>query len=207
VLCLFAGLLWLALPTGSARAELQIHELLADPASDWNGDGEVTAAGDEWIELINSGPAEVDLTDYWLRDASGDDPHFRFAGTLEPGAVVLIHGSDALAWQAANGFGATGLSLNNSGDTVELLFGPAAGELTVTDSVVFLDHEADDDRASGRLLETGVWTLFDGLNPYGGTKDPVGSGCDPSPGAPNDCQPGVPVRPATWTDLKAQYVR
>jgi hypothetical protein len=42
------------------------------------------------------------------------------------------------------------------------------------------------------------------LNPYTGATPPLGTGCAPTPGAPNDCGV-VPTLRETWGRLKAQY--
>jgi hypothetical protein len=46
--------------------------------------------------------------------------------------------------------------------------------------------------------------LFDGLNPYTGSTQPSGTGCNPSPGAANACSP-TSVRRSTWGALKLLY--
>ncbi len=188
-----------------ALASVLLSEILADPASDWNGDGQVTARGDEWIEVLNTGPQIVDLADYYLRDALGAEPHLRLSGMLAPGQVAVFYGSDAEAWQASVGLTITGLSLNNAGDTVELLLGdPLQPGSQLADAYIYLPHEAVDDRASGRLADL-TWGLFDGLNPYTGTLLPAGTGCMPSPGLPNNCQPLVPGEAVTWGGVKSLF--
>lgn len=189
-----------------AAADLIINELLADPARDWDGDGQVSAVGDEWVEVYNRGPEALDLSGYRLRDGTGGEYHLVLGGQLPAGEAAVFYGSDALAWQAALGLTATGLSLNNAGDIVELLF---VGELdatgTVVHSVAYLDHEAEDDRSSGWGYDSGGWCLFDGLNPYGGTQWPGSSGCDPTPGTINFCTSSVPVHEVSWDQVKALY--
>ena len=195
--------LWSVAP---ALAQLAISEVLADPASDWDGDGEVDYKDDEWVEVVNQGTNEIDLSLYWLRDGLGDAPHLNLFGMLAPEQVAVFYGSDALAWQEANDIGATGFSLNNGGDTVQLLITVAGQEeLDVVQSVVYEDHEADDDRSSGRLPESGAWALFDGLNPYDGDEEPLGTGCDPTPGLFNDCPDQTPAEATSWSRLKATY--
>jgi hypothetical protein len=190
----------------SARAALLISEMLADPASDWNGDGDVHFRDDEWIEITNTGTESVDLGAYYLRDALGDEPQMNLSGSLAPRGVVVFYGSDAVAWQQANGVGVTGFSLNNGGDTVELLREVAGEtELVRVDIYIYVDHEAEDDRASGRLPVTEEWALFDQLNPYDGDTPPWGTGCSPTPGVLNDCVPNVPNESATWGHLKVDY--
>ncbi len=187
---------------------LVVNEVLADPATDWNGDGTLDPKGDEWIEVRNLGPAPLDLGDYWLRDSSGEVPDLHLSGTADPGEQVVFYGSDAVNWQAANGLSTTGFALNNTGDTVNLLrtvpgTDPVQYELVF--AVTIRDHEAEDDRTGGYNLDHTAWLLFDALNPYPGTLEPVGTGCAPSPGAENLCAGQVATETATFGAVKATY--
>jgi hypothetical protein len=203
-LAVFGLAVLLGLGATAALADVLVNELLANPGSDWNGDGAVDIKLDEWVEVVNTGPAPVDLAAYYLRDGTGETPHLGLSGVLAPGAVALFTGSDAVAWQLAHDAGNSGLSLNNGGDTVQLVVvdpnDPQA--YLVVDSRSYLPHEGETDRASG-LLE-GVWTLFDSLNIYGGSIVPVGTGCAPTPGLMNVCET-TPVVGTTWSGLKAEY--
>ncbi len=201
--CLVAGLLAAA----PAVAALELSEILADPASDWSGDGTLSYRDDEWIEVTNTGPEAVDLDEYYVRDALGDEAHVQLFGILAAGESAAFYGYNAVTWQQAVGATVTGLSLNNSGDTVELWLGdPVSPGAVLVDSYTYAAHETVDDRASGRLHPGGEWALFDGLNPYDGDTLPPGSGCLPSPGVVNDCVPGgVPVEAASWGHIKADY--
>jgi hypothetical protein len=203
VLALLALLL---LATGPATAQVVLAEMLADPDSDWNGDGDVHFRDDEWIEVQNVSGGTIDLADYIVRDVLGDDPHLQLSGVLAPGAVAVFYGSDAVAWQQENGYSITGLSLNNGGDVVELLFlDPELPDPVLVDQYQYAEHEAVDDRASGRLPDTGEWALFDALNPYDGDVPPLGTGCGPTPAIANDCVPLVPNDGATWGMVKQLY--
>lgn len=207
---LLAGIALLALAAaGPAGAAVLINEVLADPATDWDGDGAVDYQDDEWIEIVNTGAESVDLADYWLRDGLGDSPHLHLDGTLPAGAVLVVFGSDAVAWQTANGVSVTGFSLNNSGDTVDLLRSVWVDgdleSLEVAHSITYGDHEADDDRSCGWAAESGGWTLFDALNPYNGDLWPGGSGCAPTPGAGNLCSPQVGLESLSLDALKAAF--
>ena len=59
--------------------------------------------------------------------------------------------------QAAEGLGSTGLSLNNGGDTVDLLLSNWVGgdleSLDVVHSVTYADHEADDETLTAMVRE------------------------------------------------------
>jgi hypothetical protein len=190
-----------------ASAQLVINELLADPARDWNGDGEVDATLDEWVEVYNPGPDPVILTRYWLRDGLGDTPHLNLFGVLAAGEVAVFYGHHAVAWQLENGAGSSGLSLNNGGDTVELLRtnDDDPDVLDVVDTYLYVAHTAEDDRSCARLPDGGYWTLFDGLNPYQGSLEPQGTGCEPTPGALNLCAGGTPAESRNWSTIKETF--
>ncbi len=194
-----------ALSAAPVAAALVLSEILGDPARDWNGSGAVDSRDDEWVEVLNTGPEPVDLAAFYLRDALGTEPHLRLSGLLPAGEARAFHGSDAAAWQAAQGLTVTGLSLNNAGDTVELHRGvPGGTGSQLVDVYIYGDHEAEDDRSSARLPD-GTWTLFDYYLPYTGTLTPGGSGCAPSPGAVNVCDGNVADGRASWGALKGDY--
>jgi len=192
----------LAVLPGPAHAGLVLNEFLAGPARDWDGSGALSTRDDEWVELVNTGPDAVDLGAFFLTD--GDTiPRCGFSGTLGPHERVLVFGSTSVAWERDHGFPVFGLSLGNTGDRV-MLWQVANDDTALVDSYAYLAHEAGADRAVGRGTDGAEWKLFDGLNPYSGTTPPFGSGCNPSPGAPNLCGP-TPVLRASWGRIKADY--
>ncbi len=207
------GIFLLLTSGGGAIAQLDdpvfINEVLADPASDWDGDGAVDFKGDEWIEIQNNGPEAVDLSIYFLRDALGEEPDFRLYGILETGATAVFYGSDAVAWQTEMGMATTGLSFNNSGDLIQLLRAYLTSEGEPAFELMFVisydDHEAEDDRSCGFNPDASDWILFDALNPYGGNREPVGTGCAPSPGALNLCGGLVAVEDQSFGQVKAIF--
>jgi hypothetical protein len=198
-----------SVPAGAGAQEyIIINELLADPASDWNGDGTVDFKGDEWIEVLNVGPAPIDLADYFLRDLLGEEPDLRLSGVLAPGGTAVFYGSDAVAWQAGMGMTTSGLSLNNGGDLIQLLRvyqGPTGPAFELMFAVSYDDHEAEDDRSCGFNADATDWILYDALNPYSGSSEPVGTGCAPSPGLPNLCGDQVPVEDHSFGRVKAIF--
>ncbi len=190
-------------PTARAQTPVPdgmvLNEILAGPARDWNGDGAFDARGDEWLELANRGAVAADLSRYRVADADSTI-RFAFAGMLMPGAAVLVTGAEALEWQRAVGRAATGLSLNNAGDTVHL-FRIDGADTVLVDRKTYNAIEGGSDRSTGRLGEG--WVLFDALNPYGGSGDPQGTGCAPTPGGENGCT--TSVSETTWGWIKAHY--
>ena len=189
-------------PIGAAQVRL--NEILADPATDWDGDGEVNTKLDEWVEIINTGSGTVDLSNFRITDESaGTDWRFTLSGTLAPGEVRVFFGSAVVEWQAANGVSQFGLSLNNSGDTV-YLYDVSGASPSVVDSKGYTGIEVTDDRSVGRLPNgDGAWVVFDALNPYSGTAA-TPTGCMPSPGAPVECT--TPVEVSTWGAIKSMYM-
>lgn len=190
----------LGLAATPAYPEVLLNEVLADPARDWNGDAAVSSRDDEWVEIINTGPGTADLTGFRL---AGPDSVWRyeFTGSLAAGAVRLVYGRQSYDWETANGFPAFGLRLGNSGGEI-VLFKVAGASVTQVDCYAYTDHEADDDRSSGRGPDGGPnWILLDGHNPWTGTALPKGTGCFPTPGAKLTC--ATPIAPVTWGRVKA----
>ena len=183
-------------------AGVRLNEILAGPARDWDGSGAFSSRDDEWIEIANSGAGTADLTGFFVTD--GDSiPRYAFAGTLGAGGVRLVTGKMSYDWEKANAQPAYGLSLGNSGDSV-ILWRVTGADTVLVDSYTFKSHEAAADRSVGRAQESGLWQLFDGLNPYTGTLLPAGNSCAPTPGAANVCT-SAPARTSTWGALKAAY--
>jgi hypothetical protein len=186
-----------------AGSPLLINEILAGPARDWDGNGALSTRDDEWVEILNAGPAPLDLSGWLLTD--GDEiPRLALSGVLAAGERRVVFGRDSYDWEKAHGFPAFGLSLSNSGDKV-MLWQVAGPDTVLMDSYAYASHEAAADRASARLPEGGsVWVLFDGFNPYTGSAPPQGNGCAPTPGEANAC-PSTPTRTLTWGSVKALY--
>src|SRR5262249_35043505 len=146
LLCLGAGLAAAAHP--AAAATLQINELLAGPARDWDGSGTVSTRDDEWVEVKNVSGATLDLAGFLLTD--GDSlPRIALTGTLAPGERRVVYGRESYDWERANGYPAFGLSLGNSGDAV-ILWQVQGADTVVVDAYAYRSHEAAADRAVGR---------------------------------------------------------
>lgn len=229
IVCALLCVVVLILGVEESWGQVVINEILADPAADWNGDSLYSYRDDEWVEIYNTGNATVDLSPYWLGDADST-LLFNFSGELRAGGHKIVYGGDAVEWQRANGQSAVGLRLNNSGDTVmlwlveagplEVMGGPErldgasmhsdgrvvpSGVGTVlVDSYAYSSHEAEDDRSTGRVPDGGeFWEIFDGLNPYGGSQEPQGNGCTPTPGSSNGCP--TPTEGRSWGSIKSLY--
>ncbi len=185
-------------------AQLKLNEILADPTTDWNGDGSVSSKLDEWVEIANVGGSSIDLAAYRISDLSaGVEFRFALSGELAPGAVRVIYGSEVNDWQQANGVGAFGFSLNNSGDTL-YLYRINGSDTTVVDELAYGSADMADDRAVGRYPSgDGDWVIFDGLNPLASGGGFGATGCVPSPGLPAECT--TPVDLSSWGRIKSQF--
>lgn len=188
---------------GAAACEVRINEFLAAPGRDWDGNGLFSARDDEWVEIANFGIALIDLSQIVITDADSTW-RWRGSGVLAAGNHLTVFGSDAVAWQNANGASIAGFSLANAGDTVRL-WHVSATDTTLLESYTYKTHEAGTDRSVGRLPDmTGDWQLFDALNPYTGGLTPQGNGCNPSPNDVNVCN-STPSTPSTWGLIKSTY--
>lgn len=182
---------------------LRLAEILAGPARDWDGDGAYDSRSDEWVEVVNDGVAPLDLSPYRIADADSTI-RYELSGSLSPGEARLVTGSMAVIQQRSLGRTATGLSLNNSGDTV-ILFRIVTGDTTRVDAHRYGSIEAASDRSTGWIDDpAATWALFDGLNKYTGSGEPQGTGCSPTPGARNGCTIGVTQ--TTWGKIKNAFL-
>jgi len=185
----------------AAAPPVQLGEILAGPSRDWDGDGAFVARQDEWLEIRNNGASVETLAGYLVSD--GDSTvRYAFTGSLAPGGVVLVTGRMAEDWQRAQSRTVSGLSLNNSGDVVRLfqIQGPDTVEV---ESKTYNSIEGATDRSTGRLGSGDSWVLFDGLNRYTGSGTPPGTGCNPTPGAVNDCP--TATEQTTWGKIKMRF--
>lgn len=123
--------------SGPAFAQTVVNEILADPAAangDANCDGVVSPTQDEFVEIVNAGAVDVDLSNGTINDGFGLRHVFPAGTVLAPGQAVVVFGGgtptfdgtspSTEAWcQALPGVllqtASTGtLGLNNTGDTV-----------------------------------------------------------------------------------------
>lgn len=76
-------------PAASAPIGLALSEIVADPQSDWNGDGTVTAS-DEYVELANLADGPMDLSGWrlWLNDTT--PVLWNLSGTIAPGDRLAL---------------------------------------------------------------------------------------------------------------------
>jgi hypothetical protein len=109
---------------------LVVTEIHADPAAgpsgDANGDGARDAAADEFVELVNGGPAPLCLAGWTLGDADDPERHrFPLGRAIPPGGAIVVFGGGTptgafggaeVQWASFGGR----LDLTNRGDVLTL---------------------------------------------------------------------------------------
>lgn len=120
----------LAIGFYSAKAQLVVNEIHADPASnstgDANNDGTRDTSQDEFVEIYNTGNSAVNISGWRVRDNASSNRHTFPSGTVVParGTIVVFGGGNpqgsfggSLVQTATSG----ALGFNNGGDRVSLL--------------------------------------------------------------------------------------
>ncbi|MFA5088128.1 MAG: lamin tail domain-containing protein [Candidatus Omnitrophota bacterium] len=113
---------------GASRAEafIFINEFLADPATglagDANNDGVRDSYDDEFVELFNLSSENVNLSNWYISDASSDRHFFNVDTYIKANSTFVVFGGGSpnlpgIDWQIAS---QGQLNLNNGGDTITL---------------------------------------------------------------------------------------
>lgn len=101
------SLLLVFLAVNLAGADVLINEMLANPAKDWNENGDISGMDDEFIELYNSGNESVDVSGYVLKDTVFRSTPGEYAlpdGTvIGPGEFLIIFVSKSSVFQGNDG--------------------------------------------------------------------------------------------------------
>ena len=123
---MFLVLMFLVIRQTHAHALIAINEILADPATglsgDANGDGVGSSTQDEFIELLNTGLVDEDISGWYLNDTL-KTRHTFTGGTIFPsGRFLVIFGGGNPLLPGVTTFKATtgSLGLNNSNEEVFL---------------------------------------------------------------------------------------
>lgn len=175
---------------------LVINEFLADPDAsvelgDANGDGARSATQDEFIEIVNTGAASVDLSGVTISDGAQVRHVFADGTTLAAGGAIVVFGGGAPTGDfggAAVVVASTGaLGLNNGGDTITLA--SPAGEAIV--EIVYGGEGGQDQSLTRDPDLTGDFVGHTGATGSGGATFSPGTTIDGSPFG--DLPPQTPI--------------
>ncbi len=119
------GTIATATATTDEAPEIVLNEFLADPdgtTGDANGDGTVNTTADEFVEFVNKGTTDIDISSWTISDGSGVQHTFAASTTLKPSQAVIVFGGGTPTGDFGDAlvFTTSGLSLNNGGDSIIL---------------------------------------------------------------------------------------
>lgn len=170
---------------------LVINEIFADPATDLsgdaNGDGTRDAYDDEFVEIINNGITEVDISGFTISDASSIRHTFPSGTIIYPNeSIVVFGGGVPTGISGTVQTASTGsLLLNNSGDIITIMNGSA-----IIASYTY-GTEGGDDQSIGRNPDiTGGFEKHSSFAPGGALYSPGKKNTDGTP---------LPVELTTFT--------
>jgi hypothetical protein len=110
--------------TTTARGVPVINEIMPNPNADFNADGRTNSVTDEYIEIVNAGAGELDLSGWRLADAVGARHIFPANTRIPPGGALIVFGGGTPKLVAGTTLVQTAstkaLALNNGGDKVVL---------------------------------------------------------------------------------------
>ena len=121
------GLIPTAGATTSSPPPVVVTEILADPDMDHgdaNGDGVVNISEDEFVELVNTGTEDLDISGWIIEDRTNRRHIFMNPTILKPDQPAVVFGGGYPLGDFGGAYVATAssgrLGLNNSGDEVRI---------------------------------------------------------------------------------------
>ncbi|MBO6586989.1 MAG: lamin tail domain-containing protein [Gracilimonas sp.] len=117
--------------------DIIFNEVLADPdgtSGDANGDGIVDTDDDEFIELVNYGATDIDISNWVFSDNSTDRYTFPSSTTLKALQAAVIFGGGTPTGDFGNSIvdSTSSLGLNNTGETITLKNGSGIEIISLT---------------------------------------------------------------------------
>jgi hypothetical protein len=101
------SLICIFMTVNATGANIVINEMLANPASDWNENGDIGGMDDEFVELFNSGKESVDVSGYVIKDTVFRSTQGEYkipnGTTIKPGEFLTIFVSSSSVFQGNDG--------------------------------------------------------------------------------------------------------
>lgn len=114
--------------------DIILNEFLADPDGDSNGDEISSTDDDEFLEFVNTGSTNLDISGWTVEDANGTTHTFDNPTVLKPSQAIIIFGGGTPTGDFGGAIIQTtgSLSLNNTGDDIILKNGAGLEVLSYT---------------------------------------------------------------------------
>lgn len=160
-----------------------LNEILPNP----EGDDSQAGLQGEWVEIYNNGDQEIDLTGWYIEDASGSGHRQTIsAQTTFNGRTSIGAQGSGLEWLVLFMDGAI---LNNSGDTITLYTpdGQVMDSYSFTASSYDVDSDSNNTPGGNNQSPSGDETAGNEGKSYARIPDGIGPWVDPvpTPGGPN----------------------
>ncbi|MDD4162591.1 MAG: lamin tail domain-containing protein [Methanothrix sp.] len=101
------SLICIIMAVNATGADIVINEMLSNPASDWNKNGDISGMDDEFVELFNAGKEPVDVSGYVMKDTvfRSTPGEYRMPNgtTIKPGEFLAIFVSSSGVFQGNDG--------------------------------------------------------------------------------------------------------
>ncbi|MDZ7719033.1 MAG: lamin tail domain-containing protein [Balneolaceae bacterium] len=125
------------------KPDLVLNEILSDPDGDANGDGTVDTFDDEFLEFVNIGSSDIDISNWVLSDETADRHTFPAGTILKPNqAIVIFDGGTPTGDFGGSIIQTAGnLSLNNGGEKITVTDG--AGNLLIEEIYAGATQESE----------------------------------------------------------------
>ncbi len=125
------------------KPNLVLNEILSDPDGDANGDGSIDTSDDEFLEFVNIGDSDLDISGWVISDETSDRHTFPSNTVLKPYQSIVIFDGGTPTGEFGGSIVQTAgnLSLNNTGETISVK--DASGNLLIEESYSGITHESE----------------------------------------------------------------
>lgn len=125
------------------KPNLVLNEILSDPNGDANGDGTLDTSEDEFIEFVNIGDTNLNISGWVISDETSNRHTFPSNTVLKPYQSIVIFDGGTPTGEFGGSIVQTAgnLSLNNTGETISVK--DASGNLLIEESYSGITHESE----------------------------------------------------------------
>ena len=101
--------------TGPVTSDLVMNEVMPNP---WPSDDNASWPGGEWVEILNTGTSDIDLTGWSIVDNAGNTLPFNASHLVGPSSIIAAGEHRIIAVNSSTSWGV----LNNGGESLRLLW-------------------------------------------------------------------------------------